>query len=118
MSGYRQHGFDPNAFEQPGPPLRPFDKWQWLGVALGSAAVLLFAADLAGRAGIIPHKTGDMGGVIMLLLMPALLLVNHRRGPATLVGSEQLGRRKVLLVLIAAAAIAGTAAVILSQGAN
>ena len=25
MSGYREHSFDPNAYEQPGRPLKPYN---------------------------------------------------------------------------------------------
>ena len=113
MSGYRQSSFDPNAYEQPGRPLRPFNAFQWLGVVIASLGALLFLAQVASRFGWIPEWFGDItssGGVLMLI---GALFINSRREPGTQVGSEQLEKnRRTLLVTVAiCAAVIGVALV-------
>lgn len=53
--GYRTHQFDPNAYEEQGPPLRPYNWVQWTGVAIASVGVGLFAAYLLGKIGVLPR---------------------------------------------------------------
>ena len=118
MTGYREHSFDPYAYEQPGRPMRPFNWVQWFGVALivaGIAALLLY---FAGRAGWIAPLVERVQLSTALSLI-GLLLINSRREPGTQVGSEQLRRnRKVLLITVAVVAlILGAAAVIEFSGA-
>ena len=119
MSGYREHSFDPNAYEQPGKPLRPYNWVQWAGIAIGGLGVLLTAVHLASKAGWIPQWLDDSPPAFLLLLV-GLVLVNSRREPSTLAGSEQLEKnRKLLLITVAiCAAILGIALVIEFGGAR
>ena len=118
MSGYRQHSFDPNAFAQPGAPLRPYDWVQWTGVALEVVAIGLFLAHLAGKVGWIapPPFTNSPGLALMLV---GVVLINSRRSPSTLVTPEQQARNKRSLAITVAvcAAILGLAAAIEFTGA-
>lgn len=98
-------GYDPNAFEQQGKPLRPFNWVQWTGVAIGGLGVVLTTLDLLGEIGWIPQWLDDSPPTFPLLLL-GLLLVNSRREPSSLAGSEQLERnRKLLLVTVAICAL-------------
>jgi hypothetical protein len=99
MSRYRQTSFDPNAYDQPGPALRPFNWVQWTGVALqliGGALILLF---IAGKLGWIPHWIDDLSpGPIVLMLIGAAL-INSRRAPGTPIDEQQRERNKRTLVI-------------------
>ena len=118
MSGYREHSFNPNAYEQPGPPLRPFNWVQWTGVVfevIGVAALLAYAA---GRIGWTPEWIEHPGAMIMLGAVGAML-INSRRQPGTQVGSEQLERnRKVLLITVAILAAIFGAVLVIEFGAK
>ena len=46
MSGYRTTGYDP-AYEPARKLLRPFDRWQWFGVALAAIGLALSLIDTA-----------------------------------------------------------------------
>ena len=51
MAGYRNSSYNPEAGMRLGPPLRPYNGWQWLGVALtvvGAAVDLVFLASYFG----------------------------------------------------------------------
>lgn len=118
MSGYRQSSFDPNAYEQPGAPLRPYNWVQWTGVALGVIGIGLFALSLAGKMGWIASPVGyPAAGLIPLLVGSAL--INSRRSPSTLVTAEQQARNKrtLLITLAICAAILGAAVAIEFSGA-
>ena len=119
MTGYREHSFDPNAYEQPGRPMRPFNWVQWCGVALFAVGMTLYGLLFAGRFGwTAPIVTTSSVGFVPMIL--GIALINSRREPGTQVGSEQLAKnRRVLLITIAAcAAILGAALVIEILGAN
>ena len=119
MTGYREHSFDPYAYEQRGRPMRPYNWLQWCGVALFALGMTLYGLLFAGRFGwikpIVPTHTAGFVPVIV-----GVSLINSRREPGTQVGSEQLAKnRRVLLIAIAAcAAILGAALVIAFIGAN
>ena len=119
MSGYREHSFDPNAYEQPGKPLRPYNWVQWTGIAIGGLGVLLTVVQLAGKVGVIPQWLDDSPPTVLLLLL-GMVLVNSRREPSALAGSEQLEKnRKLLLITVAiCAAVLGAALVIQFGGAR
>lgn len=112
MNGYRQSSFDPYAHEQPGPPLKPYNWAQWLGVASAVAGLVLYLAHFAGWLGWIrPVMEGTTAA--LLLTIVGVVLINSRRGPSTLAGSEQLDRNRRTLLITAAicAAIVGVALV-------
>ncbi len=117
MSGYRQHGFDPGAFEQPGAPLRPYNWVQWTGIALGSVGMALTLLHFAGRADWIPQLVE--GRPPFLLLIVGVVLINSRRAPSTVTTPEQQARNKRTLVITVAicAIIFGIAAAIEFSGA-
>ena len=119
MTGYRQSGFDPNAFEQAGRPLRPFNWVQWSGVALGMAGIVLSTLHLAGRFGLVPPWIDDSSPWSLILIIVGVVLINSRREPSTLAGSEQLekNRRVLLVTALVIVAILGAAALIDSLGA-
>jgi hypothetical protein len=119
MSGYREHGFDPNAYEQPGPPLKPYNWVQWTGAALGLVGAALITLSLLGKVGLIPRWI-DTSPAPFTLLVIGMVLINSRRAPATQVGSEQLEKNRRVLLITAAicAAVLGAAAVIEFSGAN
>ena len=84
MSGYRQHSYDPNAgFEEPR-PLKPYDKWQWLGVAAIGFAALLMLADLffefADNWMRLPVLDWSSGAFVVLCI-GGLLIMKYRREP-------------------------------------
>ena len=98
---YRQSNYDPNAYEQQGAPLRPFNWVQWVGVAFAVAGIAVDLLYFAGRFGWVRPMI-DSPSPALALILPAILLINSRRGPVTLVGSEQLERnRRVLLITVA-----------------
>ena len=111
MTSYRRHSYDPNVFEQPGRPLRPLNWVQWTGVAMEVIGLCLFLSHLAGKLGWIAPVGGFQFGFVPMIL--GAILVNSRREPGTLVGSEQLARnRRVLLITVAiCAAVLGAALV-------
>jgi hypothetical protein len=119
MSGYREHSYDPNAYEHPGPPLKPYNWVQWTGVAVGGVGAALITLDLLGRTGLIPHWIDDPSPAPFMLLVIGMVLINSRRGPATQVGSEQLekNRRTLLITAAICALILGAAVVIELSGA-
>lgn len=118
MSGYRQSNFDPNAYQQPGAPLRPYNWVQWTGFALGIVGMGLFLVHIAGKIGWIAPPIGySAAGLIPLLLGSAL--INSRRAPSTLVTAEQQARNTRTLVITVAicAVVLGLAAIIEFTGA-
>ena len=119
MSGYREHGFDPNAYEQPGPPLKPYNWVQWTGVAIGSVGAILVTLDVLARIGWTTRWIGDPSPAPFFLLILGTVLVNSRRAPGVEVGSEQLAKNRRTLLITAAicAAILGAALVIEFSGA-
>ena len=118
MSGYREHGFDPNSYEQPGRPLRPFNWVQWTGVGFAILGLAIDAFYFAGRLGwvrpAIDAPTGAIGPIML-----GVILVNSRREPDTLVTDEQRARnRKVLLITtLILVVVLGAATVIQFAGA-
>jgi hypothetical protein len=120
MSGYREHSFDPNAYEQLGKPLRPYNWVQWTGVALAVVGIAGYLAYFASRLGWIDIGFDNSNAPPFFTLpLLGMMLVSSRREPGTRVGSEQLARnRKVLLITVGVvAAILGAATVIAFSGA-
>ena len=115
MSSYREHSFDPNAWEPQGPPARPYNKVQWIGAAFGGLAVVAFLVDVAGQLGWVPHYFGeDSTWIVVLCGCMAVLLVNSRRAPAPPEYRERFRRRgRILAAVTIAAAILGAAVVII-----
>jgi hypothetical protein len=115
---YQQSNFDPNAYDAPGQPLRPYNAVQWAGFVLGVVGIALVAAYFAGRAGWIPHWIDSP----IYGLMPCVLgsvLVNSRRGPPVPMDEAQRARdrRTLFITLGISAAIFGVIIAIEFSGA-
>lgn len=120
MSGYREHNFDPSAGGNQGVPMRPFNKWQWVGVGFVAAGILVMLAVLAGRLGWGPMKGEDILPVGTALCLVGAAIVGSRREPVQLTPeqSARLNRRKILVIAVALAVCAIVAgAVIYLKGA-
>ena len=122
MASYRDHGFDPNAYEVMGPPLRPYNWVQWLGVALAALGLVAFLGYCAGKIGLIPNWFANPAPVIMLGAVGSIL-VNTRRQPIPEAEQAEyrrkLRQRTILALAVAGlAAIVGFAAAFYFQGAN
>jgi len=119
MSGYRVHSFDPNAYEQPGPPLKPYNWVQWTGIGIGCVGAALIAIELLGRFGVIPRWVDDFSAMPFMLLVIGMTLVNSRRAPGTEIGPEQRAKTKRTLLVTAAicAVILGAVVAIEFSGA-
>jgi hypothetical protein len=118
MSGYREHSFDPEAFERAGPPMRPYNWVQWCGVAFVGAAIATLILYFAGLVGLIAPLIEKVQ-LSTALAMIGVVLIGSRREPGTWVGSEHLHRnRKIFLITIAVLAVVLVAAIIIeSKGA-
>ncbi|MEO7564142.1 MAG: hypothetical protein ABIR63_07340 [Sphingomicrobium sp.] len=118
MSGYRQSSFDPNAHAQPGPPLRPFNWVQWIGVAFLVITLLLLAAQIAGWLGLAPRGNYSVG--IPGLAVGSIVLIHSRPQPATDLAPELAAERKRWLIITVAvvAFILGAATLIELNGAH
>ena len=113
MSGYREHSFDPNAFEQPGPPLKPYNWVQWTGVAFGVTGGVLITLAMLGRIGWVPSWV-DLSPAPFMLMVIGTTLINSRRAPGVQVGSEQLEKnRRTLIVTVAICAVIIGAALVI-----
>jgi hypothetical protein len=105
MSGYREHGFDPNAGGDYGPPLRPYNWVQWTGVAFFFLGLAAFLAYFAGRLGLIP-KLLDSPVLTTSSMLVGVALINSRRELAS--PSPGTRRRRMLIVTVALAVSALT----------
>ena len=98
MSGYREHSFDPNAGGE-GPPLRPFNKWQWVGVAMMVAGALAMLATVAVRIAWLHDASKDdlipMGSTLVIF---GSLLINSRRQPGKFTPETKRKRMVVIAV--------------------
>jgi hypothetical protein len=102
MTGYRQSSFDPNAFEQPGPPLKPYNWVQWTGIGFAAVGVAIILLEWAGKLGLIPRWIDDAGFAPVSLMLIGMVLINSRRAPSTQAGSEQLANNRRILILTVA----------------
>ena len=119
MAGYREHSFDPLAYEQAGAPMRPFNKVQWAGVVIGTIGIFIDAIFVAGSIGWMPKLINSPSIALPAIIM-GVVLVNSHRVPSTQAGSEQLAknRRVLLITTVIVVAIIGIAAVIDFIGAK
>jgi hypothetical protein len=113
MAGYREHSYDPSAYEQPGRPLRPYNWVQWTGLAFALLGLVGYVAYAADRFGWI-HLGLDSPTPFISLPLIGVTLINSRREPGTQAGEEQLARnRKVLLVTVAVLVAIGAALLVI-----
>lgn len=118
MAGYRQSSFDPNAGGNYGRPLRPFNNWQRLGVALVVVGALLVVALMIKRIAAPDHATDDWIPASTSIVILGSVLVNSRREELT---PEQCARQRRRVLIVAAFGLAacalGFAAVFYFKGA-
>ena len=115
MSGYRDRSnYDPYAGGDYGPPLRPYNWVQWIGVGFIVLGTLYALAFLLGEAGVIPPFLAKSPQPFATFPLIGMLLVNSRRQPRNPVAEEQRRRNQramlitaaiVVPILVAAAAI-------------
>ena len=119
MSGYRQSGYDPDAYQQIGRPLRPYNRWQWAGVVLGVAGMAIYLVYLAGRIGWLPPLIDQPAGGFFALIGGSIL-VNSRREPSSDITPEQraANRRMLVITIAISVAVVGLATLIEFAGAN
>ncbi|MFL6740366.1 MAG: hypothetical protein ACJ8FF_02550 [Sphingomicrobium sp.] len=96
MTGYRESNFDLNTPPDYGRPLRPFNAWQWLGVAIIIAGIAVVVAAFASRFGWLPAEVGKWLAAGTSLCVIGALFVNSRR--ETLSPEETAKRRRGALI--------------------
>ena len=117
MAGYRDRsGFDPMAGGSYGPPLRPYNWVQWVGVAIGLLGIAIILVYLGGRVGVIPTLL-DSPSPGFALPMIGAMLVNSRRQEVPL--SPETKRRNTIVLAIGLAVCVAAAALVIiySKGA-
>ena len=115
MSGYRQHSFDPNAGGDYGPPMRPFNWVQWLGIVSLFVGIAIDLAYIGVKLGLlaVPLDSPTPGTAFVLIAIP---LISSRREPGTL-SPETKRRRTIILAVALAVCVAVAAVVIYFKGA-
>ena len=119
MTGYREHGFNPNAYDQPGQPLKPYNWVQWTGVGIMTVGGLLAVAYILGKLDLVPQWLGQSSPAPFAFILLGTVLINSRRAPPTELTPEEMakGRRTLLITAIICAVILGTVAAIDLYGA-
>ena len=119
MAGYREHSYDPSAYEV-GRPLRPYNKVQWTGLGLQMLALAAYAYYFATEAGWVP----DLGVNTMMfglpLLITGMMLTYSRREGQTDLAPELAAARKrwLIITVVICVAILGAATILDLQGAS
>lgn len=118
MAGYRQSSFDPNAGGASGKPLRPFNNWQRLGVALVVGGALLVFGLLIKRIVAPDHASEDWIPASTSIVVVGSALVNSRREKLSPEQCARQRRRALIVLAFALAACAlGIAAAFYFKGA-
>ena len=117
MSGYRESSYEPNAYQRPGSPMRPYNWVQWSGVGSALVGMGIALAYLAGRAGWI-HDPLDSPMPAIIFVMLGSVLINSRREPGS--GPVRVtSRRTLIVIMVGLVAFAiGLAAALYFQGAK
>ena len=100
MTGYRQHSFDLDAYDQPGPPLKPYNWVQWTGVAIIAVCLVVELVYFAGRFGWI-EPLFEKSPRAFLFVIVGITLINSRRAPGTPIDEEQRDRNRHTLIVTA-----------------
>lgn len=103
---YRQSSYDPLASTS-GPVLKPYDKWQWLGVAFEIVGVIGVITYVAAKRGWLGDAWLSGYAAVPLIGIGALFIA-YRRAPGEPVSEAELRRnaRRFLLTILAGVAIA------------
>jgi drug/metabolite transporter (DMT)-like permease len=116
VSGYRESSFDPNASDY-GPPLRPFNRWQWIGAGIGGMGILIMLAALAGGFfHLIRADTKDWLPMGTSFCALGTVLISSRRQPGRL-RSETTRKRMVILAVGLMVFAAALITILLIKGA-
>jgi hypothetical protein len=115
MAGYREHSFDPNAGGSYGPPLRPYNWVQWLGVVFAAVGILVIVAYFLDRAGLVPNRFGDVFPAIMLMGAGSIL-INSRRQEIPLTPETRRRNTIILGVTLAVCVIVAGLVIVLAGG--
>ena len=114
MAGYRDtSNFDPMPSSY-GPPLRPYNKVQWIGAAMQLIAAAGYGYYIAQQAGWVP----DLGFNTMMIALPFLLfgmtfVYSRRQEPVDLAPELAAQRKRWMFITVAISAlIIGTAIVL------
>ncbi|MEO6360186.1 MAG: hypothetical protein ABIO43_06395 [Sphingomicrobium sp.] len=111
MSGYREHGFDPNPYERQGPARRPFNWVQWVGLALAMLAAAIYLVYAAGRAGWMPALIDSPMPVASLTVLAVALINSRRNQPVDLAPELAAARRRWMIITLAICTVVLGAAV-------
>ena len=104
MAGYRDtSSYDPYAGGDYGPPLRPYNWVQWVGVAFIAVGTIWALAFLLGQAGVIPKILGKSPQPFTTFPLIGVVLVNSRRRP--LGSAEEAQRRRNYRAMLITVAI-------------
>ena len=104
MSGYRQHSFDPNAYQDPGPPARPYDWVQWTCVAVVALCCAIELVHFAGWLGWIEPLFDESPRAFLFVIL-GLALIYSRREPPHDVAPELAAQRRTWLLIIVTATV-------------
>lgn len=100
---YRQSNFDPALHEEhSGKPIRPFDRWQWVGVAAGAVGLVLVILFLGQTLDLVslPFEISGASVFIFCLSGNFLLQRDPEPAPGTLDGRRKLSLFGVLLAAV------------------
>ena len=118
MAGYRSSSYDPEAGLRWGPPLRPYNLWQWLGVALTLVGAAIYALFLAGKMGWLEPPLDHPTGAGALVLAGFALTHSRRQAIADFAPELAPVRRRWLIITVTlCAVIIGAATIIEFTGA-
>ena len=103
MAGYRDtSGYDPYAGGDYGPPTRPYNWVQWIGVAFIAMGSLSCLAFLLGEVGVIPKLLGKSPQPFTTFPLIGIVLVNSRRQPLSATDEAQRRRNNRAMLITAA----------------
>ena len=83
MTGHREHSYDPNTGWEEPRPLKPYDKWQWVGIAaLATFAISIPVSIFFDLPKYLMRLAGWSSGAGLMLGIGGLLLMRYRREPS------------------------------------
>ena len=115
MTGYREHSFNPNAYQDPGQPMRPFNWVQWTGVAIVAVCCTAELVYFAGSLGWIEPLFEESPRAFLLVILGLALVHSRREPPHDVMPELAAERRRWLLIVIAATVVIVGAAFVIDQ---
>ena len=119
MAGYRDtSNYEPLSKGEYGRPLRPFNAWQWVGVAFVGVGLITFFAVVASQLGWISPQFKDSFPAATSLCVIGSLFINSRREQLDPEENARRRRQVIIATIVALAACAvGLAAILYFKGA-